>query len=69
MKETFIKKTGEYSNTLPKYSGESKKGQEWCARICSNAQTYSVETVEAGEVKFTIFRAIEDRLKNRILNL
>ena len=55
MKETLIKKTREYSITFPKYRGESRKVQEWCARICYHAQRYSVETVEAGEVKFVIF--------------
>ena len=30
---------------------------------------HSVETVEAGEVKFTIFEEIEDSMKNRILHL
>ena len=34
MKETLIKKTREYSITFPKYSGESRKGQEWCVQIC-----------------------------------
>ena len=29
----------------------------------------SVETVEAGEVKFAIFGVIEDSMKNRILHL
>ena len=48
MKETLIKKTREYSITFPKYSGESRKGQEWCAWICYQVQRYSVETVEAG---------------------
>ena len=69
MKETLIKKIREYSNTFPKYSGESKKGQEWCAKICYHAQKYSLETVGAGEVKFVIFGAIEDSMKNRILHL
>ena len=58
MKETLIKKTREYSNTFPKYSRESKKGQEWCAKICYHAHKYSVETVGAREVKFAIFGAI-----------
>ena len=39
-KETIIKKTREYVNTFPKYNGESRKGQEWCARICFHAQQY-----------------------------
>ena len=69
MKETLIKKTREYSITFSKYSGESRKGQEWCAWICYHTQRYSVETVEAGEVKFEIFGAIEDSMKNRILHL
>ena len=69
MKETLFKKTREYSIKFPRYSGESRKGQEWCAWICYHAQRYSVETVEAGEVEFAIFRAIEDSLKNRILHL
>ena len=36
-KETLIKKTREYSKSFPKYNGESRKGQEWCAEICYNA--------------------------------
>ena len=49
MKETIIRKTREYVNTFPKYSGESRKGQEWCAKICFHAQQYNVETI-AGDV-------------------
>ena len=69
MKETLIMKTREYSITFPKYSRELRKGQEWRAQMCYHAQRYSVETVEAGEVKFAIFGAIEDSMKNRILHL
>ena len=42
MKGTIIRKTREYVNTFPKYSGESRKGQEWCAKICFHAQQYNV---------------------------
>ena len=54
MKKTIIRKTREYVNTFPKYNGESRKGQEWCAKICFLAQQYNVETIAANEVKFTI---------------
>ena len=49
-KETIIKKTREYVNTFPKYNGDSRRGQEWCARICFHAKQYRVETIEADEV-------------------
>ena len=68
-KETIIKKTREYVNTFPKYNGESRKGQEWCARICFHAKQYRVETIEADEVKFAIFGAVDGNMKNRILHL
>ena len=68
-KETIIKKTREYVNTFPKYNGESRKGQEWCARICFHAQQYNVESIEADDVKFAIYGAVDGNMKNRILHL
>ena len=69
MKETIIRKIREYVNTFPKYNGESRKGQEWCAKICFHAQQYNVETIEANEVKFAIYGAVDSSMKNRILHL
>ena len=54
MQETLIKKEREYSRTFPKYNGESRKGQDWCARICFHAREYIVETVGADQLKFAI---------------
>ena len=45
LRETMIKKTREYSKTFPKYKGESRKGQEWCAKICYHAREYRVDTI------------------------
>ena len=69
MQETLIKKEREYSRTFPKCNEESRKGQDWCARICFHAREYKVETVTAGHVKFAIYGAIEGNMKNRILHL
>ena len=68
-RETIIKKNREYVNTFPKYNGESRKGQEWCAQICFHAQQYNVETIEANDVKFAIYGAVDGNMKNRILHL
>ena len=40
LREILIKKTREYSKSFPKYSGESKKGPEWCAEICYHTREY-----------------------------
>ena len=68
-RETIIKKTIEYVNTFPKYNGESRKGQKWCAQICFHAQQYNVEAIEANDVKFAIYGAVDGNMKNRILHL
>ena len=67
--ETIIRKNREYVNTFPKFNGESRKGQEWCAQICFHAKQYRVETIPADEVKFAIFGSVEGKMKNRILHL
>ena len=64
-RETIIRKTREYVNTFPKYRGESRKGQEWWAKICFHAQQYNVETIDANEVKFAIYGAVDGSMKNR----
>ena len=69
LKETLIKKTREYSKSFPKYNGESRKEQEWCAQICYHAREYRVDTIGAEDVKFAIFGAIEDSMQKRILHL
>ena len=69
MQETLIKKDREYGRTFPKYNRESRKGQEWCARICFHAKEYNVETNAADKVKFAIYGAIEGNMKNRVLHL
>ena len=51
------------------YNGESRKGQEWCVKICFHVQQYNVETIAANEVKFAIYRAVDGSMKNRILHL
>ena len=56
-------------NTFPKYNRESRKGQEWCTGICFHSQQYNVETIDANEVKFVIYRAVDGSMKNRILHL
>ena len=38
MQETVIKKEREYGRTFPKYNRESRKGKDWCARICFHAR-------------------------------
>ena len=43
LKETLIKKTREYSKSFPKYNRESRKGQEWCAKICYHAKEYRMD--------------------------
>ena len=68
-RETKIRKTREYVNTFPTYNAESRKGQEWCAKICFHAQQYNVETIDAKEVKFAIYGAVDGSMKNRILHL
>ena len=69
LRETLIRKTREYSKSFSKYKGESRKGQEWCAKICYHAREYRVDTIGAEDVKFAIFGAIEDSMQKRILHL
>ena len=69
LRETLIRKTREYSKSFPKYNGESRKGQEWCAKICYHAREYRVDTIGAEDVKFVIFGAIENSMQKRILHL
>ena len=45
LKETLIKKSREYSKSFTKYTRESRKGQEWCAKICFHAREYRVDTL------------------------
>ena len=45
LREILNKKTRVYSDSFPKYSGESKQGQEWCAEICYHARKYRVDTI------------------------
>ena len=47
LRETRIRKSRENSTIFPKYSGDSKKGQAWCADICYHAIDYKVETIAA----------------------
>ena len=67
LREILIKKIRAYSESFPKYSGESKKGQEWCAEICYHARKYRVDTIAPEDVKFAIFGALEGKMRNRIL--
>ena len=62
-------KSREYHTTFPKYNGDSKQGQAWCAAICYHVQDYKVETIAAEDVKFTIYGAIEISFRNRVLHL
>ena len=64
-----IKKSREYRKTFPKFKGDSKQGQAWCAAICYHALDYNVETVSAEDVKFMIYDAIEIGLGTRVLHL
>ena len=54
LRETMIRKSREYCTLFPKYSGDSKKGQAWCADICYHAIDYKVETISAKVMKFAI---------------
>ena len=67
LREILIKKTRAYSESFPKYSGESKKGQEWCAKISYHARKYRVDTIVPKDGKFTIFGAVDGKMRNRIL--
>ena len=69
MREVLIKKTRAYSESFPMYSGQSKKGQEWCTEICYHARKYRVDTIAPEDVKFAIFGAVEGKMRNRILHL
>ena len=69
LREILVKKTRVYSDSFPKYSGESKKGQEWCAEICYHARKYRVDTIAPEDVKFAIFGAVEGNMRNRILHI
>ena len=51
LREVLIKKSREYRTTFPKYSGESKKEQAWCAKICYHARDYRADTITAEDVK------------------
>ena len=54
LREVLIKKSREYRTTFPKYSGESKKEQAWCAKICYHARDYRADTITVEDVKFAI---------------
>ena len=69
LREVLIKKTRAYSESFPKYSGESKKGLEWCAEICYHARKYRVDKIAPEYIKFAIFGAVEGKMRNRILHL
>ena len=69
LREILIKKTRVYSDSFRKYSGESKKGQEWCTEICYHARKYRADTIAPEDVKFAIFGAVEGNMRNRILHL
>ena len=69
LRETMIRKSREYIMSFPKYSGDSKQGQAWCANICYHAIDYKVETIAAEYVKFPIYRAVETNLRLRVLYL
>ena len=69
LREILIKKTRENSKSFPKYSGESKKGQEWCAEICYHARKYRMDTIAPADIKLVIFVAVEGNMRNRILHL
>ena len=69
LREVLIKKTREYSDSFPKYNGESKKGQEWCGEICFHARKYRVDTIAPEDVKFAIFGAVQGKMRNRVLHL
>ena len=55
--------------SFPKYSGDSKQGQAWCANICYHSIDYKVETITAENVKFPIYGVIETNLRTRVLHL
>ena len=69
LRDILIKKTRVYSDSFPKYSGESNKGQEWCAEICYHVRKYRVDTIAPEDVKLVIFGAVEGKMRNRILHL
>ena len=69
LREVLIKKTRVYSDSFPKYNGESKKEQECCAEICYHAGKYRVDTIAPEDMKFAIFGAVEGKMRNRILHL
>ena len=50
-REVLIKKSREYHTSFPKYNGNSKKGQTWCANICYHERDYRVDTIAAEDVK------------------
>ena len=45
-REILIKKSCDYSTSFPKYNGDSKEGQTWCANICYHAIDYRVNTMK-----------------------
>ena len=55
--------------SFPKYNGDLKKGQAWCACICYHARDYRVDTIAAEDLKFEIYRAIDDTMRTRVLHL
>ena len=65
----MIRKSREYCPFFPKYSGDSKQGQAWCANICYHSIDYKVETIAAEDEKFAIYGAIETNLRTRVLHL
>ena len=52
LREALIKKSRDYRTSFPKYNGDSKKGQTWCANICYHARDYRVDTMATEDGKF-----------------
>ena len=69
LRETMIRKSREYIMSFPKYSGDSKQGQAWCANFCYHSIDYKVETIAAEDERFGIYGAIETNLRTRVLHL
>ena len=66
LRETMIKKSKEYHRGFPKFNGDSKQGQAWCANICYHGLDYDVETFSDDDVKFEIYSV---NLRTKVLHL
>ena len=69
LREGMIKMSRDYCTSFPKYNGDLKQGQTWCANICYHAVDYRVDTIAAENVKFSFYGAIETTMRTRVLHL